>query len=122
MRRKEDIVNRKKELKIEQVTIMAKKGIENEELCNYIVIMKASIIKIGNSKGIRIPKPVLDQCGFKNTVNLEVKEKKLLVYSDRKARDGWEDEFRKRESETRHKPEQLNDYFENEWDSKEWEW
>jgi antitoxin MazE len=84
--------------------------------------MKASIIKIGNSKGIRIPKPVLDQCGFKNTVTLEVKEKKLLVYSDRKARDGWEDEFRKRESGTGQKAEQLNDYFENEWDSKEWEW
>ncbi len=32
--------------------------------------MKASIIQIGNSQGLRIPKPDLEQCGFNGEVEL----------------------------------------------------
>jgi antitoxin MazE len=34
--------------------------------------MRSRIIKIGNSKGIRIPKPFLDQTGIGEDVELEV--------------------------------------------------
>jgi antitoxin component of MazEF toxin-antitoxin module len=34
--------------------------------------MKASIITIGNSKGIRIPKPLLEESGLVGTVELKV--------------------------------------------------
>ena len=30
-------------------------------LRNYIVIMKTNLVRIGNSRGIRIPKPVIEQ-------------------------------------------------------------
>lgn len=33
--------------------------------------MKASIISIGNSKGIRIPKPLLEESGLSGTVELK---------------------------------------------------
>ena len=33
--------------------------------------MKASIIQIGNSQGLRIPKPILKQRGFDGEVELE---------------------------------------------------
>ena len=33
--------------------------------------MKASIITIGNSKGIRIPKPLLEESGLSGTVELK---------------------------------------------------
>lgn len=41
--------------------------------------MKASIIKIGNSKGIRIPKPLLEEAGLKKEVNLTYKNGKLYI-------------------------------------------
>ena len=56
--------------------------------------MKASIIKIGNSRGIRIPKPVFEQCGFKDEVELAVLDKELVIRSPRKPREGWDVAFK----------------------------
>jgi len=30
--------------------------------------MKTQLVQIGNSRGIRIPKPLIEQCGFGDTV------------------------------------------------------
>ena len=51
--------------------------------------MKATIIKIGNSQGIRIPKPILEQCGFEKEVELEVHENELLIRSSKQPRKNW---------------------------------
>ncbi len=55
--------------------------------------MKASIIKTGNSRGVRIPKPILDQCGLHGEVELEVHEKKLVIKSSRQCRQKWEEAY-----------------------------
>jgi antitoxin MazE len=34
--------------------------------------MKTKVIKIGNSKGVRIPRHILEQSGLKNEVEIEV--------------------------------------------------
>ena len=34
--------------------------------------MKTKLIKIGNSQGIIIPKTIIDQCGIRNQVAIEV--------------------------------------------------
>jgi len=36
--------------------------------------MRARVVKIGNSQGIRIPKPLLEQTGIMNDVELEVEK------------------------------------------------
>lgn len=41
--------------------------------------MKASIIKIGNSKGVRIPKALLEESKLRDTVNLSVKDGKIII-------------------------------------------
>lgn len=41
--------------------------------------MKASIIKIGNSKGVRIPKPILEESGLGDTVELTVKKGSITL-------------------------------------------
>lgn len=52
--------------------------------------MKTEIIKIGNSKGVRIPKAILEQCGFNGTVNMQVEGDKLILSKPaRKPREGW---------------------------------
>lgn len=56
--------------------------------------MKTQIIKIGNSKGIRIPKPILEQCGLGSEVELEVTDEGLLLKSSSKPRAHWAKSFR----------------------------
>ena len=41
--------------------------------------MKASIVRIGNSQGIRIPKVVLEQTQLKGEVELEVRDQQILI-------------------------------------------
>ena len=56
--------------------------------------MKLNIISIGNSKGIRIPKSVLDQCKFNKEADLEVENNKIVIKPIRKkAREGWDKAF-----------------------------
>ena len=84
--------------------------------------MKASIVKIGNSRGIRIPKPVFEQCGFNDEVELEVENSSLIIRSARKPREGWKESFQAmalRDDDSL--PEDL-DQASNQWDDEEWEW
>jgi antitoxin MazE len=55
--------------------------------------MELSIIKIGNSKGIRLSKSILNQLGIKDRVELIVKDDQLIIKPISKVRDGWEDQF-----------------------------
>ena len=57
--------------------------------------MKINIISIGNSKGIRIPKSILDQCNFNKEAVLEVEHNKLVIKPARKkVREGWDNAFK----------------------------
>ena len=56
--------------------------------------MKADIIAIGNSKGIRIPKALLEQCGFSESVEIQVEDNHLVLSPALHVRDGWEDAFK----------------------------
>jgi len=57
--------------------------------------MKVNIVSIGNSKGIRIPKSILDQCNFNREAELEVQNNKLVIKPvKRKVREGWDKPFK----------------------------
>jgi antitoxin MazE len=58
--------------------------------------MKVKIVKIGNSKGIRIPKVYLRQTGIDEEVNLEVKNNQIILEPIKyKPRNGWNVAFAK---------------------------
>ena len=87
--------------------------------------MKASIIKIGNSKGIRLPKPVLEQCEFRDEVDIQVRDKKLIVTKRNSTRQGWAKEFEQiAKQEKPKKKDDLKEFrdFRTEWEKNEWEW
>ena len=44
-----------------------------------VITMKASIITIGNSKGIRIPKPLLEESGLIGTVELKAVKGEIKI-------------------------------------------
>lgn len=57
--------------------------------------MKVNIVSIGNSKGIRIPKSILDQCNFNKEADLEVEHNKLVIKPvKKKIRGGWDNAFK----------------------------
>jgi len=83
--------------------------------------MKTELIRIGNSRGIRIPKPIIEQCGLRDTVELRVIGDGLVVSSPRAPRLGWEQAFQKAGA-----PENdellLESGAANAFDRKEWKW
>jgi antitoxin MazE len=81
--------------------------------------MKISVVKIGNSQGIRIPKTLIEQCGFGDEIELEVKGDTLVLRSARPRRQGWDEAFAKL---TKADEPPLPDYMSEHWDETEWTW
>jgi antitoxin MazE len=87
--------------------------------------MKLAIVRIGNSKGIRLPKAVLSQVGFTDAVELEVRgEEIVLKRPKRKPREGWDEQFKAaiEKSGPPEDEELLLGDFPNEFDETEWTW
>ena len=55
--------------------------------------MRVGIISVGNSKGIRIPKAILEQCRFNKEAEMEVQGNVLLIKPVKKVREGWDKSF-----------------------------
>jgi antitoxin MazE len=52
--------------------------------------MKVKIVPIGNSRGIRIPKPLLEQCAIRDEADLRLEGDRLVVTAHRPTpRAGW---------------------------------
>ncbi len=84
--------------------------------------MRARIVKIGNSQGIRIPKPLLEQTGIHEDVELELEKNKIVIRPVAHPRSGWEDEFR---AMAENEDDQLltgQEDISHSWDEKEWRW
>ena len=69
--------------------------LERHQIRDYIVIiMKAKIIKIGYSQGIRIPKFFLEQTGLSNEVELVAQDNQIIIRPATYPRQGWDEAFR----------------------------
>ena len=55
--------------------------------------MKTELVRIGNSRGVRIPKPLIEQCGLTKTVELRVADDCLIISPARQPRQDWDDAF-----------------------------
>lgn len=84
--------------------------------------MKSSIIRIGNSGGIRIPKTLLEQCRLGEAGELEAHGDQLVVRSATKARSGWEEAFREMARQGDDALLDLGALPPTRWDRTEWEW
>lgn len=51
--------------------------------------MKTRLVRIGNSRGVRIPKPLLEQAGLEDDVNLRVIDGGIVIEAEKAPRSGW---------------------------------
>jgi antitoxin MazE len=82
--------------------------------------IRSRIIEIGNSQGIRIPKPLLEQSGISKDVEIEVKENYLIIRPVSGLRVGWNKAFAAMAEVG--DDVLLDDVNTTEWDQLEWEW
>lgn len=57
--------------------------------------MEISVIKIGNSRGIRLSKTILERYNIKDTVELIMEKGYLIIKPKESPRKGWEKAFKK---------------------------
>jgi antitoxin MazE len=84
--------------------------------------MKAQIVRIGNSRGIRLPKSVLEETGFREVVELKIVSGGLLLRPGRKAREGWADAAREMAERGDDAPLLTDDTGRTRFDRDEWRW
>lgn len=82
--------------------------------------MEIELVRIGNSRGIRIPKPLIEQCGLGDTVELYVEADRLVITPRRRPRQGWEEAFANARPTAGE--ELLLDPASNDFDREEWTW
>ncbi len=84
--------------------------------------MKTRIIKIGNSRGIRIPKVLLEQSGLGEEVEIEVHDAQIVIRPAERPRQRWDEAFRAMagQADDRLLDEDLTG--QTDWDTIEWQW
>lgn len=55
--------------------------------------MKSSLIKIGNSKGIRINSNIIKECELESEVEIKVVDKKIIIEAVKEPRADWNRSF-----------------------------
>lgn len=56
--------------------------------------MRTRIVRIGNSRGVRIPKVLLEVSGLTGEVEMTVRDGALVITAAGRPRQGWDDAFR----------------------------
>ncbi len=84
--------------------------------------MRARIVKIGNSQGIRIPKPLLEQTGNMGSVELEVKENQIIIHPIANPGTGWDRAFKTMAELADDAIIDETDHISHPWDEAEWKW
>jgi len=84
--------------------------------------MKNRIIRIGNSQGIVIREDYLQQTGLGEEVELNEKDREIIIRSARHPRQGWDEAFREmaKRGDDRLLDERAS--HQSNWDDAQWEW
>jgi len=83
-------------------------------------IIRAKVVKIGNSRGIRIPSTILQQLGWEDEVELRVEGNYLIVEALNHTRKDWKTIFA--EMAKLGDDSLLDQAFVTNWDEEDWSW
>jgi antitoxin MazE len=81
--------------------------------------MRARIVRIGNSQGVRLPKLLLEQAGLADEVELTAETGQIVIAAPRVARAGWAEAAKRLHAA---QEDRLDPSSGNAFDETEWEW
>ena len=85
--------------------------------------METSIIKIGNSHGVIIPKRMLNHLGVNRKIEIQVRDGGLFIIPvNDNPRKGWAEAFAKADKAAHQAEGDPFNGIENEFDREEWTW
>ncbi|MGH8396972.1 MAG: AbrB/MazE/SpoVT family DNA-binding domain-containing protein [Gammaproteobacteria bacterium] len=84
--------------------------------------MKVAIVRIGNSKGIRLPKAILEQCNLDDEADLAVRDGQVLIQPLHRVRSGWDAAFEAMQKADDDALLDTNVETTTAWDRSEWRW
>lgn len=105
-----------------QRQIQERRLLDHKNGRNYNVSMKARIVKIGNSQGIRIPKLLLERSKLNDEVELEAREHQIIIRSAKQPRQDWANEFRIMAERGDDELLDKDLHAQTQWDEDEWQW
>jgi antitoxin MazE len=82
--------------------------------------MKTHLVRIGNSRGVRLPKAIIAQAGLTDEVELGVRDGAVVIARATSARSGWADAAR--QMRQRDEDRLLDPSTPTRFDEKEWQW
>ena len=85
--------------------------------------MIVKLISIGNSKGIRLPKNVIEKYNLKGELDIIETDDGIMIKPISEIRNGWVEQF-KRANSSSESEEDFSNFMSvtNEFDSSEWTW
>ena len=82
--------------------------------------MKARLVRIGNSRGVRLPKPLIEEIGLTDEVELRVRDGAIVILPARTPRQGWAEAAQALHD--RGKDTLLDASTPTRFDEEDWEW
>ena len=82
--------------------------------------MKAHIVRIGNSRGIRLPKTLLQEAQLEDEVELQAEPGRILISKTAKPRTGWAEAAKRMRA--RNNDRLLDSPTPTRFDKEEWKW
>lgn len=57
--------------------------------------MKSRLVRIGNSRGVRLPKALIDEAGLEEEVEIRAEGRSIVITPSAKIREGWAEDAAK---------------------------
>jgi antitoxin MazE len=82
--------------------------------------MKTHLVRIGNSRGVRLPKPLIEQAGLNDEVELRVRDGAIVIARAAVPRSGWAEAASRMRQHDEDK--MLDSPTPTRFDEEEWRW
>ena len=84
------------------------------------MVVRSKVVKIGNSRGIRIPRTLLEQAGLAGDVEMSVEGDRLVIQAVHEPRQGWAAKMAEMTAQGDDKL--FDSATPTEWDEDDWTW
>jgi len=84
--------------------------------------MTAHLIDIGNSKGVKLPKNLIEKYDLNNELEIKPMNDGIFISKKRNVREGWDEQIKKAIDLGDLPDDDPFENINNEWDNTEWTW